>query len=91
MIGHDLDPNADHGNPYSRCRSIADIERVLAGLRRRSGLSWSEGVRALSHPGAALLQRHPRVLDLAVHLNRTADLDLLEAVERVAAAAAPQS
>jgi len=87
MIGHDLDPHADHGDPYACCATISDIERVLAGLRRRSGLSWSEGVRALSHPGAALLQRHPRLLDLATHLNRGADTDLLEAVERVAAVA----
>lgn len=87
MIGHDLDPHSDH-SPYSRCRSIADIERVLNGLgSRRATLSWAEGVRAISHPGAALLQSHPRLLDLAVHLNRGADSDLLEAVERVAAAA----
>lgn len=86
MIGHDLDPHSDH-SPYAHCRSISDIERVLAGLRRRSGLSWSEGVRALSHPGAALLQSHPRLMDLATHLNRGADADLLEAVERVTAAA----
>lgn len=86
MIGHDLDPHADH-SPYARCRSISDVERVLISLPPRTGLSWSDAMRALSHPGAALLQRHPRLLDLATHLNRGADTDLLEAVERVAAAA----
>lgn len=87
MIGHDLDPHSDH-SPYAHCRSISDIERVLNGLgSKRAPLSWAEGVRAISHPGAALLQSHPRLLDLAVHLNRGADADLLEVVARVAAAA----
>lgn len=83
MIGHDLDPHSDH-SPYACCRSISDIERVLAGQRRRAPLSWTEAIATMAATAreSPLIAR-PQLLAAAEIKNRTADGDLVAAVERV--------
>lgn len=86
MIGHDLDPHADHGDPYACCTSISDIERVLAGLPRRESLTWPEAMAAMAateRGETSPLLAHPQLLAAAEVKNRAADRELVAAVERV--------
>lgn len=68
---------------YSGCRSVADIERVLRGLQRRTApLSWSDGMKLVNHPQADRLNQHPRLAGLAEGLNRVGEvLDALKRIE----------
>lgn len=78
------DPHAPHRpGDYSACRSVADIERVLRGLQRRTApMSWTEGIKLLAHPQADVLNRHPKLAGLAEALNRAGEvLDALKEIE----------
>lgn len=82
MIDHDLDhdPVVAQAGDYSRCRTAADIERVLNKLPVRR-LDWHGAMAAVGRDFAPL-HAHPVLAGLAHTKNRLVEaLDALQALE----------
>jgi len=86
MIGHCLDPHADHEPDYSGAQTIDDLVDVVSQAPRRKDVSWAEAIEVAgaAHRGErSPVERYPRLAAIAEARNRVADPQLIAAVRRI--------
>lgn len=86
MIGHCLDPHADHEPSYDAAQSIDDLVDIVGQAPRRKDVSWSEAIEiaGAAHRGErSPVERYPRLAAIAEARNRVADPQLIAALRRV--------
>lgn len=87
MIGHCLDPHADHEPDYSGAQTIDDLVDVVSmSARRTTGTGWEEAAevaeRALKGERDPLVE-YPLLHGIAAARGRTGDPGLRAAIRRI--------
>lgn len=86
MIGHCLDPRADHEPDFSSAQSISELADMVATSPKRSAVDWSEGVRVANAAKAGEqlpVERHAWLHGIAAAKNRSTQKELNDAVVRI--------
>ncbi|TXL63561.1 hypothetical protein [Zeimonas arvi] len=86
MIGHCLDPQADHEPDFATATSISELADMVAMSPKRTAVDWAEGVRVanLAKAGEQLpVERHAFLYGIAAMKNRSTQRELNEAVLRL--------